>query len=137
MFLNKKAFTLIELLVVMTIIGTLIAVATPRFTAYTERAKISQINHEVNLVQSLMIESVMGYKDEDKVPAETTYWEQITSSALSQGTIYGKEGEIERDLAPGIYLLIPKAYLDATVKPGLKGEFYSAADGTVYYKDGE
>lgn len=47
---NKKGFTLIELIVVIAILGILAAIAVPRFSGFTDKAKIAADNQYASLI---------------------------------------------------------------------------------------
>ena len=111
---NKRGFTLIELLVVMTIIGTLLALVTPRYFASLEHARetalrqdlavmreaIGQFHHDLNrypesldeLVQRRYLRSIPV----DPVSGRTDTWLGIAPPDPGQSGLYdiisGAEG---------------------------------------------
>ena len=50
--LRQLGWTLIELLYVVAIIGTLVAIATPRFREYVERAKVGRAMGDIETIQA-------------------------------------------------------------------------------------
>lgn len=55
---KKKGFTLIELIVVIAILGILAAIAVPRFTGFTDKAKVGADKQYAALVANAIVTSL-------------------------------------------------------------------------------
>lgn len=78
--MNKKGFTLVELMVVIVIIGVLAAVAIPKFSAATNKAKASEMPSVMSQILSA----------QDVYHAETNGYTSFTASgALAAGATQG------------------------------------------------
>jgi len=88
---NKKGFTLVELLVVMAILGILILLAAPRFSAVTQGAKrrTFEANHKtmISAVTMYMAETGGAYPKE--LTQITHFLEGGTMNGKPAGTTYG------------------------------------------------
>ena len=83
--LNKKGFTLIELIVVIAILGILAAIAVPRLSAFTDKAKIGAIKANEKIVVSALN---TVYADANDWPADLAGVKNLLSTGdfLIDGT---------------------------------------------------
>ena len=88
--LNKKGFTLAELLVVVAIIGVLVAVSIPIFTAQLEKAREATDLANLRAAYAAGVAEVL-----DDEPSEDTEWVYTTDAQLkASGTaITGKASQ--------------------------------------------
>ena len=66
---NEKGFTLVELMVVVVIIGILVAIAIPIYSAITERAELSTMTANVRIIDGAI---GMKFADGETVADATT-----------------------------------------------------------------
>ena len=81
--LNKKGFTLAELLVVVAIIGVLVAVSIPIFTAQLRKAKIA--TNEAN-VRAAKAAAVSAYLSSDTSATDAYYEYDISKGVVTVET---------------------------------------------------
>ena len=121
-WLRARGFTLIELLVVLAIIGTLLALATPRYFQHVERAKEAVLRENLATVR----DAIDQYRADKGVwpasleaLAEKRYLRQVPLDPLTES----------RDT----WLLLPPAEHAATgvfdIRSGAEG---ATIDGTLY-----
>lgn len=130
---NKKGFTLIELIVVMAIIGILVLLAMPKFLDYTQRARITNIRHDVKVAEDKIEEYLIKYH---KLPDD---WVEVTKEQLEalkdEKKLYNKEGLVENNVDDGEYKIIKDDFVKTEIRSKLKGTFYANNNGKVYYED--
>lgn len=130
---NKRGFTLIELIVVMAIIGILVLLAMPKFLGYTQRARITNIKHDVKVAEDKIEEYLIKYH---KLPDD---WVEVTKEQLEalkdEKKLYDKEGLVENNVDDGEYKIIKDDFVKTEIRSKLKGTFYANNDGRVYYED--
>lgn len=128
---TKKGFTLIELIVVLAVIGILALLAMPKFLSKTEQAKLTQIQHDIRVVEGKLNLALMDNPDTLKAwePAEAT---ELTELA-SDNKLIGRGGPT---LGPptGDVWVIDDEFLNAEVRTKLNGDFLVDTDGNVFYE---
>lgn len=93
---NKKGFTLAELLIVVAIIGVLVAVSIPIFTAQLQKAR--RATNQAN-ARSAKAEAVAEYLQLDATPADSTVFvynietgaKDSSTAALTTATVQGTD----------------------------------------------
>ncbi len=68
--LNKKGFTLVELMIVVVILGILVAVAVPIFTAVTKNSKVKACESNMRIIRSNLVSYMLGVSSESGQPFE-------------------------------------------------------------------
>ena len=58
--MNKKGFTLVELMIVVVILGILVAIAVPIYSAVTKNAKIKACNSNMRIIRSNLASYILG-----------------------------------------------------------------------------
>lgn len=125
---KKKGFTLIELLIVIAIIGILILLAAPKILGYTKDAKLAQIKNDIKLHENFIVAELA--QDDNYIAS----WNQIEASVLDnlKSNILDKKGYIGNEYKfDDDYFTIPNKLIDTK----LKGDFYYAKSGKVYYHE--
>jgi len=129
---KNKGFTLIELVVVMAIIGVLVLLAMPKFMSYMQKAKTTNIKHDIAVTETALAATLV--KD-NKFPS---IWRNISNDELKTfadaNKIYDKQG-LTTIVEDGYYTEINKDFLKTQLSTKLDGSFYANNDGTVYYKN--
>lgn len=93
---NKKGFTLAELLVVVAIVGILVAISIPVFTAQLNKARLA--TNQANM-RAAKAAAVAAYLTDGK-ETEVVYDYDIVSGEASETTDANKEAKTERNLDP-------------------------------------
>ena len=93
---NKKGFTLAELLVVVAIVGILVAISIPVFTAQLNKARLA--TNQANM-RAAKAAAVAAYLTDGK-ETEVVYDYDIVSGETSETTDANKEAKTERNLDP-------------------------------------
>ena len=83
--MNKKGFTLIELIVVIAILGILAAIAVPRFTGFTERARIAADQATVRTLNSVTSLARMNLSGLDPFRDDTKSDEELIEFLIDGG----------------------------------------------------
>jgi general secretion pathway protein G len=81
----QKGFTLIELLVVIAVLGILAAIAIPRLTGFTDKARVSNLESSGQTVRS-NIELYIA--ENGKVPSKSKLTEPSSSYYVNMGDGY-------------------------------------------------
>ena len=68
--LNKNGFTLVELMIVVVILGILVAVAVPIFSAITKNAKIKTCESNMRIIRSNLVSYMLGVSSLSGEPFE-------------------------------------------------------------------
>lgn len=113
--LNKKGFTLAELLIVVAIIGVLVAVSIPIFTAQLKKAKLA--TNQAN-ARAAYAEVAANMLDQGETNAKATYsvgTAQLKSNVTAQSTSVKANGPIQ-SWSVGTNLSTSKALGDETAK---------------------
>src|SRR6056297_3511693 len=69
---NNKGFTLIELLVVIAVLGILAAIAIPRLTGVTDKARLSEAKSMIGTLKNAQEMFKTEYPDQDYVTADSS-----------------------------------------------------------------
>jgi prepilin-type N-terminal cleavage/methylation domain-containing protein len=85
MLVDNKGFTLIELLVVIAVLGILAAIAIPRLTGFTDKARVSNLESSGQTVRS-NIELYIA--ENGKVPSKSKLTEPSSSYYVNMGDGY-------------------------------------------------
>lgn len=83
--LNKKGFTLAELLIVVAIIGVLVAISIPIFTAQLKKARLATNQANARAGYAMVVQNVLSPNTEALKPAatgDTTYTYDVTTATL-------------------------------------------------------
>lgn len=70
--MNKKGFTLVELMIVVVILGILVAIAVPIYSAVTRNAKIKACNSNMRIIRSNLASYILGAGTQDGQTHEFT-----------------------------------------------------------------
>ena len=81
--MNKKGFTLVELMIVVVILGILVAIAVPIYSAVTRNAKIKACNSNMRIIRSNLASYILGAGTAD---GQT---HQFTTSGDQSTALYG------------------------------------------------
>ena len=81
--LNKKGFTLAELLVVVAIIGVLVAISIPIFTAQLEKAREAT---DLANQRAAKAAAVAAYLDADSTGTQSYYYDAASGAAKTDNT---------------------------------------------------
>lgn len=129
----RKGFTLIELLTVVAILGVIILIATPKFTSYTQDARIAQIKADTktygNMISSELSENPEFFGD----------WVEIPFSSIEvyrdEESLFSRKGLVKKsDSLGGKFFKIEDSEIGVNSK--LRGLFIYNSGGEVYYREG-
>lgn len=125
-FNNDKGFTINELVVVIAIIGILFLLVIPKFSGYTEKAKVTTIKSEIKALEFFTDEMLLN----KEVPE---HWSD--SGTLPLGKTYGKKGLIQNnsDFNAGNYKVVDMDEFVGKMSSKLPGYFVTNEIGNVYY----
>lgn len=128
---TKKGFTLIELIVVMAVIGILVLLAAPKFMGFTQRAKETQIIHDVKVAENAVTEHLVK---NNELPST---WKNVATDELNlfatEGKVYSREGLSSEVEDEELYKQVDAQFLSQRINTDLKGKFYTNKEGTVYF----
>lgn len=134
--INNKAFTLIELIIVVGIIGILVGIASPRFTGYTEKARIAKHANNASVLEN----SVEIFNIENgRYPrlSEVAYTaDEVESFSENVRDLSGKEVTLDAD---GKYYDLDYLAIDDSISiPDDEKASYILQNpkGKVYYLEG-
>ncbi len=83
--MNKKGFTLVELMIVVVILGILVAIAVPIYSAVTENAKRKACQGNIRIIRSNMASYVMTGGDDGGYITSTA---AVNGSAMYDCTVF-------------------------------------------------
>lgn len=123
---KKKGFTLIELIVVIAVLAILVLLALPSFIGQVDKAKLSQIKHDVKVAETITAEHLITSGSLEDWGTEL--------SSLPEGEAYNKRGVIGtlNPVKDGPYWKIPSKAREK-INSKLNGSFYSNNNGDAYY----
>jgi prepilin-type N-terminal cleavage/methylation domain-containing protein len=129
---NKKGFTLAELLIVVAIIGVLVAISIPIFTAQLEKAREAT---DLANQRAAKAAAVAAYLDADSTGSKTYYYDAASGAvkdAKTGITGYGKGTTHEGSASNTQDGYDPKTdYVGKIVKVTISEATAASADGTA------
>jgi len=130
----RKGFTLIELIVVMVIIGILVLLATPKFMGYTQKAKLTQIMHDVKVVESVT-ESYLASNNDKLPPNGIIIAIDDIKVEVINNKVFDYKGKVtnEGSIIGSNFEVLDKDFIKKESKSRLPGQFIANDDGKVYY----
>jgi len=87
--MNKKGFTLVELMIVVVILGILVAIAVPIYSAVTRNAKIKACNSNMRIIRSNLASYILGAGTSDGATHEFT--EAQVTAGDQTSALYGSD----------------------------------------------
>ena len=131
---KKKGFTLIELIVVMAVIAILVLLAIPRLLNYTKDAKLTQIVHDVKVVENVL--EVYLIKNNDTLPPNGTGIDiDDIKKEVPKNKVFNNKGLItdEAHIIGSGFEVLDNDFVKKETKSKLSGDFIASIDGRVYY----
>jgi len=90
--INKKGFTLAELLIVVAIIGVLVAISIPIFTAQLQKARVATNQANARAAYAAATATYLGLSESEKPTAAFSYTYVVKTGKLQSDT-YASGGE--------------------------------------------
>ncbi|MCI6744985.1 MAG: prepilin-type N-terminal cleavage/methylation domain-containing protein [Anaerolactibacter massiliensis] len=91
---NKKGFTLAELLIVVAIIGVLVAISIPIFTAQLKKARLATNQANARSAHAALVAELLGQDDATNAGSDTY---TVSSGSLSGTVAAASAGKVTSD----------------------------------------